>query len=611
MALIDDSHADPLARLLHRDLPERLARDLKSLIERNCLTVRRGNSLIDVPAHPCPPGAAASEAVAADGIGRPLHPGLRAALRVLGVDDDEMPDAVAQAIAQADPHGECAALSAARIIEVIAGHGRDPATARRRLAAALDAFAGATHVRLLSSWESTLASIAHNSLAARHVDTLRRAVLYGSGGERNPSPWSLGGKALQCQAGLAGIDRRYGMPGVDRVRRTLLAGIDELMDERLTLIFDPGAPVCLALCDDPDGRGRDVRTAVTSAGDFREIMTRLLRQSAARTGETISPADDPDGCQAKALALLEQSLAACMNRPDADELLLNIATGFLPAGRTPSREEMLQLPWRLSAGRQLAEVAGIYFNTPITMACSEPAYPSDHGRPQDATHVLRFILDTLAGVRAGLADATGGVPLCVDDQMFSLMPAPLADAWNGGQSPADWIEEKLAAPARAHAGAARAEPPLEELLVDVVALVCHHRDAYGTPLCGRAELLDTIATDADGCYTLRAVFDALSGPGIYPPAADIEALRDCIATAILQVLPPPAVHIADTHLESSTGHGGTDLLCALYNPFRDTVNLHIADRMNDGHAPVKQAWLHAPWEIMTTLRHRDRAAVTT
>jgi hypothetical protein len=42
----------------------------------------------------------------------------------------------------------------------------------------------------------------------------------------------------------------------------------------------------------------------------------------------------------------------------------------------------------------------------------------------------------------------------------------------------------------------------------------------------------------------------------------------------LQVEPPLAVQFADTHLPNPTRWGGTDCLGALYNPFRDTINIH-------------------------------------
>jgi hypothetical protein len=170
----------------------------------------------------------------------------------------------------------------------------------------------------------------------------------------------------------------------------------------------------------------------------------------------------------------------------------------------------------------------------------------------------------------------------------------------------------------AHVLAPRTEPPLGEMLSHVAALVERHKDGYGVPQVPKKQLtaavsdVSAVEQNDDGAYTLKGVYQALSAPGIYRTPVNAGRFLDCLATAILQVEPPRTVQIADTHMESPTMLGSTDRLGVLYNPFRDTINIHCMDELNDGHAPVKQEWLENPWYIMTTPLHDtvDQQAVS-
>jgi hypothetical protein len=530
-----------------------------------------------------------------------------------------MEEAVASALNRMKLQGEGNSLSCLKIIENIAQHGTDSTRAEKRTAVALDAFAGMEHARLLSAWESTFASAAHNSVASRHRDKLRKAVIHGTGSNGKPDPSSLAAKAAQCQTRLASVDQRYKSEAVDEVRHEFLAQLDGVMDERLQLSFGSGEPAFLVLgppLDEPPNQAM-LSHSIASDDEFKWMMKQLLQHAANRTNEILRQFGDINDLSQQALKLFSESLTTYIDKPGYNDFLRNVALQFLPEGASIKEEEMRQLAWKLSVGRQLVELAEIYFGKSIKMTSSEKGYPPNPDQPQDATHVVTFVLDTIKSMRDDIqaeverSPYTFHVPVAIHDQVFSLTPATFIDDWSGHQAAAEWIENKLKAPAHAHVLAPRSEPPLGDLLSHVVTLVDRHKGDFGVPQMRKEPLMHTVKrVDDDGAYTLQAVYEAMSAPGVYLPTAVTGRLFDCLASAILQVEPPHTIQIADTHMESPTSYGGTDRLGALYNPFRHTINIHIMDDLNNGHAPVRHEWLENPWNIMTTPLHDtdERAA---
>jgi hypothetical protein len=620
MALMGSCHASSLAKFLHDHMPRKLARDLKALVEDNLVTVRNGNTLIDIPLHVFSGEDKVQEKVVVSEDGclsdaSPLHavPGVRAALTALGMQADEMPDAVTAALRRMKLRGGDQSLSFGELIENIATHGADPARADRRTAAAMDAFAGVEHVMLLRSWESTFASAAHNSIASRHKDKLRRAVIHGTADNSKQEPVSLASKAAQCQARLASVDARYKSTAIEHLRQEFIWQIDALMDERLQLFFDAGKPAYLGMSALPNDAGLSRR--IQSADDFNSMMKEILQQAEINTNEILRQLGDAGDFSLGALRLIADHLTQYVDKPDYNDFLKNVASQFVAGGASANEEAMRELPWKLGVGRQLADLAAIYFGKTVNMTSSEQSYPPNPDKPKDAAHIMHFVLNTLWSMKNDIRSEVERspdsfyVPVAVHDHVFSLTPGTFIHDWTGHQTCGQWIEERLKAPARAHVLAARTEPPLGELLSHVAALMDCHKNGYGIPQVPKDELalaikaVSAVEQDDDGAYTLQGVYQALSAPGVYSPAAEVEEFLDCVATAILQVEPPLAVQFADTHLPSPTRWGGTDRLGALYNPFRDTINIHCTDDVNDGHGPVKQEWLESPWHIMTTPLH--------
>jgi hypothetical protein len=624
MALMSACHASSLAKFLHDHMPHKLVRDLKSLVEDNRVTVRKGNSLIDIPMHACSGVESARKIVSVleDGRladGSPLHtvPGIQAAFTALGVAEEEMPGAVTAALERMDMRGE-QSLSCLEFIENIAAHGADPVRADKRTAVALDAFAGVEDVMLLRSWEATFASAAHNSIASQHLDKLRKSVLQGKAGNAEPDPLSLASRASQYQSRLASVDPRYKSAGTEHVRQEFIWQIDALMDERLQLSFEEGKPAYLSMLAPEQTLASERR--IKEVEDFKSVMKALLQQAESNTAEILGQLGDAGEFNLKALRLVADSLITYIDKPGYNEFVRYVASQFVADGAWLSEKEIRELPWKVGVGRQVANLAAIYFGKSINMSSSEQGYPPDRERPQDATHILNFVLDTILSMKDDIqaevqrSPATFYVPVAVHDHLFSLTPGSFIDDWSAPRTTGEWIEKKLKAPARAHMLAARTEPPLDELLSHVAGLIDRHKDGYGLPQVPKDHLIDAIKAvsaverNDEDAYTLQGVYQALSAPGIYAAADDIERFLDCLASSILQVEPPRTVQIADTHMESPTNWGGTDRLAALYNPLRDTINIHLTDHLNDGHAPVKQEWLANPWHIMTTPLHDTHEA---
>jgi hypothetical protein len=633
MALMGSCHAGSLAKFLHDHMPRKLACDLKTLVEDNHVTVRNGNSLIEIPLQVFSGDDKVQEEVAASGDGclsdaSSLHtiPRVRAALTALGMQAEEMPDAVTAALGRMNLRSGAQSISCRELIENIATHGADPARADRRTAVAIDAFAGVENVMLLRSWESTFASAAHNSIASRHKDKLRRAVIHGTAGNSKQEPASLASKAAQCQARLASVDARYKSAAIEHLRQEFIWQIEALMDERLQLIFVAGKPAYLGMSAQADQAiASDVLLPrrIRSADDFKSMMKELLHQAEINTNEILRQLGEADDFRLEAIRLIANHLTQYIDKPGYNDFLNNVASQFVPESALVNEEAMRELPWKVGVGGQLADLAAIYFGKTVNMTSSEQSYPPNPDKPTDATHILHFVLNTVRGMKNDIQSEVERspdsfhVPVAVHDHVFSLTPGTFIHDWTGRQTCGEWIEEKLKAPGITHALAARTEPPLGELLSHVAAVIDCHKDGYGVPRVSKEELelairiMSAVEQDDDGAYTLQGVYQALIAPGVYLPAADVERFLDSVATAILQVEPQLAVQFADTHLESPTGWGGTDRLGALYNPFRDTINIHCMDDVNDGHGPVKQEWLESPWHIMTTPLHDTGDTQTT
>jgi hypothetical protein len=634
MALMGSCHASSLAKFLHDHMPRRLALDLKALVEDNRVTVRNGSSLIDIPLHSyCGDGdAQKAGAVSKDGClsnGKPLHtiPGVQAALTALGVPANEMPGAVTAALSSMKIGSGDQSPSCLELIENLAKHRGDPVSAGKRIAAAIDAFAGAENVMLLRSWEATFTSAAQNSIASRHKDKLRKAILHGKTGRSSQDPLSFTIKAAQCLTKMVRIDPRFKSTAIEQVRQEFIWQFDVLLDERLQLFFETGQPAYLGVCASPDqafGSDSSMQRLIQSADDFKSAIKALLLQAESNTKEILRQLGDASEINLNALRLITDHLKNYIDRPGYNDFLEHIASQFMSEGMAVNAQDRRELPWKIGVGRQLVDLAAIYFGKRVDMTSSEQGYAPDPAKPRDATHIVHFVLNTLWSMKGDIqgeverSPATFHVPVAVHDHMFSLAPGRLIHDWSGQQTSGQWIEDKLKTPARAHVLAPRTEPPLEPMLSHVAAVIERHKDGYGVPQVSKKHLIaavkaiSAVEQNDDGAYTLQGVYQALSAPGIYRPAANPARFLDTLATAILQVEPPRTVQIADTHMESPTMLNSTDRLGALYNPFRDTINIHCMDELNDGHAPVKQEWLENPWHILTTPLHdtADQQAVS-
>jgi hypothetical protein len=625
--------ATALAKFVHQHMPLRALRDWKSLLEGNHLSLHKGNTRIQVPLNNYArnegvqlPLALSADGRLADGALLETLPGMHDALRALGVPESEMGDAVAAALARMGLGGGDIRLSCRQVIENIARHPPGRADADKRAIAAIDAFAGADEVKLLRIWETTLASAAHNGIASRHKDKLGKSVVHGMPGEHGADPLSLTAKAEACMEPLAKADPRYHGETVTRAREEFLRQIDSLMDQRLLLLFDAGEYTYLGasvLHDQLPGEPGAVRR-LDSAEDFKLAMKQLIEQAARKVGETIGAGGGDTEFARKALRFMADSLMSFVGKAGESEFIRHVLAAFADTEGNAAGGKA-ELPWKIRSGGDPGDLATNYFGKPVAMVSSADAYPPDPARPNDARHILDFLLDRMAGMGEGMqaeiarSPDTFRVLASVDHDVLSLMPGRFVEGWSGAGSRDEWIARELMAPAAAHAQAVRSEPPLQELLADTVGLIRHHAGGDFVPQAGREQLPALIAKlsgepGENGAYSLQAVYQALTSPGVYAPAPDHaghEKFLDLVASALLQVVPPRAVEIGDTHRESPANPGSTERVALLGNPYRGTLNLQFMDEVQDGRAPVAGDWLAQAWNLMTTpLRDGEGAAVT-
>lgn len=425
--------------------------------------------------------------------------------------------------------------------------------------------------------------------------------------DRSPAPLSLAGRAKWCLEHLAKADPWFHSDAMASILEMLIREIDVLMDWHLDLQFDEDGYACLATSSMSDMSEEDAPMSarrIDNGEDFKLTLKRLIARAACNTSAHLPDVGDKMAAARKGLKFIADTLNSYIGKPGNNEFLRHVTVQLAPA-TVPDEEDTSCIAWRIPTGTHPEALAINYFDSPVHI-CADDAYTHDPARPNDATHIVAFLLNALRGRQAELADADTSfrMPVVVHNDVLSLIPTNFIDDCASAHTLDGWIERKLKSIAIEHAATARTEPPLDELLTDVVELVRYYCGDDCVPHADTGRLAANIESHSAGAqnggYTLHAVYQVLATPGIYPPAADHEKFLNFLATALLQAAPPPAIQIADTHCESSSKPGSTTRVGVLYNPFRDTVNLHLMDDDHDGHGPVQPEWLQHPWKLIVT-----------
>lgn len=435
--------------------------------------------------------------------------------------------------------------------------------------------------------------------------------------DQNSASLSLTSRATASLEQLAKADPWFHSDTMAHVLQMFLKEVDTLMEQHLSLQFDDDGYACLTTSLTTVPWEEDAPMCAQRIGDgedFKLALTNLIAQAARNTSERLPDAGDKAAAVRRGVKFIVDNLHNHIGKPGRNEFIRHVIAQLAPA-TAGDEEEIAENPWKIPTGAHAEALAINYFDSPVHI-CAGDADAYDPERPSDATHILAFLLNTLWGRQADIARSATSLrmPLVIHNDILSLIPANLVDASPSVQTVEGWIDRRLKSPAIDHAATARTEPPLDELLTDVVELVRHYRGDECIPQANTEQLRADIEARCIGAsndgYTLHAVYQVLAGSGIYPPVADHESFLDVLATALLQAAPPPAVQIADTHCESPSKPGSTTRVGVLYNPFRDTVNLHLMDDDDDGHAPVRREWLRCPWKLVVTPSDDTRATVS-
>jgi hypothetical protein len=479
----------------------------------------------------------------------------------------------------------------------------------KKIASAVTAFASVQENRLLGAWEATLASSSHSRIASRHKATLRQALIHGAAADGKADPLSLAAKAGTCLEQFAKANPRHKPDTTARALCEFLRALEQLADERFVVLFDGSQYAGLAMLashDATDDATDDAPapTPIGNAAQFKQAIRQLVEQAAQSAGQKFDTANggaaSPGNLAKEEIRFIASSLSAYIGKPGDNDFLRNLVAQFTPAPANASADAPMQpdVLWKISVGGHGEELAASYFGKNVGISSSANGYVPDPDRPRDATHILEFLFDNLRSVRSSTMPRMLAI---AHRDVLSLTPGSLDDDRTPFQTAREWIERRLKAPAENHAHIVRTEPPLGELLADAVDLI-RHRYGEDEFTMDVEQLIRQVGGVDGAAYTLQAVHDALieapTHSCVTASGIDRNEFLDTVATVLLQIVPTPAVEIADTYRASPTRPGTTERLGVLYNPFRDTVNLHVMDETHDGHAPARQDWIRGPWCVI-------------
>jgi hypothetical protein len=473
-------------------------------------------------------------------------------------------------------------------------------------------------VKLLRAWEYTVTSMAHVGVERSFVRSVRRSVIDGNPGGGTPDPLALRSKAKDFIRHRMANERFVETKKLMRVANALIARLDTLMDRRLDLAqFHADMPIekhlgAFMLYDKTVPGDVATWKCIDSMAAFKSGIRTLLHEAAAAAKGKQALKDCGIGDNElphyrKAIEQIAKNLDGYIGKSGMNEIVTHARSELDPS----------DLPWQCVTGGDSDVVATNLFGKAVDCVSSEH-YPPDPERPQDMVHVLGFLFAELSAMRDNIQDAvlgspdTAKVPVKLNEHEFLLMPGKFPEAWVVDTYTDDWVDATLRPNAEAHVRQPRTTPALDYLLSDMVSHIAHL--GFGPrPTKDKPDLIRDIRALAAsspgdaGSYTLQNVYDAVIDPSVYTNIGerDREGFRDAVAGALLSLLPPPAIPIADMIWKSVNKPGSPRLLGALYNPLRNTVNLHMMDDDRCNHWPISAwmlncTWFNCTWYITTT-----------
>jgi hypothetical protein len=627
---------------LHADSPAVVAGNLKAMLEDNYLTFNSEGVSMKVPfnrhfsrAEAQVPLIAAADGTcygkaATGGVDRAYYlyetPGIRAALTALGIPETEIQYEVCAALYQMNPqdYGKRTVTPQA-VIEHIARNKPGAGNSDKRISSALHAFSAQQSVGLLRAWEFTMAAHGASLNNKRQADILVSKLLYGSPVPDRPDLQSLSARSIAFQQQLASESAFQRAP-VEQISVALFRDMEAQMKKRFRRMYDPDFERKTKSYDGVSDRGGWVLYDRTPANDptkWRRIDSAEMLQDAMT--DMVEAAHDQASSNVGGFALDGVPANPQTNRNAlrriVDELVENILddafTEYAEArfdtggGRARNADNILLRGASGGYSDRILENYGgasVHSKTISTKGSPDPSGsgPAASKAPDDASEAVKFLCEGLSRMSAELRNKRDQshpgfrIPMKNNAHGFTLLPQKMEDVWlRGNATPDEWIERSLEDPAMAHLRESRIKPSLRELLASIRADIGANEHQM-TQIYQQVAQHSMRRRDLQQPYTLQHVHDALKAHcGRQQDGSEIlERGEDALSKA----LPVPASLLADTNWANNQGN--RLYMGALYNPYKQRVELCTMDRDGGDRRFQGKDWLEGEWTLYSPLDTR-------
>jgi hypothetical protein len=639
---IGDCFAVAPAICLHADLPAVVAGNLKAMLEDNYLTFNSGGTSVQAPFNRSFSRAEAQVPLIATadgtcygkastgGVDRAYYlyetPGIRAALTALGIPETEIQYEVCAALYQMNPqdYGKRTVTSQA-VIEHIARNRPGAGNPDKRISSALHAFSAQESVGLLRAWEFTMAAHGASIDNKRQADILVTKLLYGTPLSDRPDLQSLSARHTTFELQLASEPAFRRVP-VGQIGVALFQDMEALMKKRFCRLYDPDFERKTKSYDGVSDRGGWVlydRTPADDPAKWRRIDSAGMLQDA--MADVVEAAHNRASREVGDFALNGVPADRQANRNAlrriADELVENILddafTEYAEAkfdtggGRARNADNILL---RGASGGYLDPIvenyggASVHSKTISTKGTPDPSGsgPAASKDPDDATEAVKFLCEGLSRMSVELRtkrdQSHPGFRIPVENKShgFTLLPQYMEGVWlRGNATPEEWMERSLEAPVMAHLQESRIKPPLHELLASIRAEIGANEQQM-TQIYQQIAQHSMRRRDLQQPYTLQQVHDALKAH--CGKQQDGSGILEKGEGALSQALPVPARLLADTNWADDQGN--RRYLGALYNPYKQRVEMCTMDRAGGNRRIQGADWLEGRWELYSPLDTR-------
>jgi hypothetical protein len=616
---------------IHEASSKTVIRNMKELLEDHSMRMKTHSGEVQVPLNKWISSASDEDELQVRGDGTcygnasgggaasfKLHqtPGMQGALRALGIDEHRMESAVKDALQKMGLSPNLSyPISCKQVIECLAHHPPagsfvGAATPGQRLERALNAFAGKESVRLLRTWEYSLASYSESYANNRAIAKIASTAFYGKAIPDRPVLLPLSNQNL---AYLEPLQASKQFPGADLVslNRELFDDVEKAMQARFYMGYDADMRRKNVAADGVSIRGgfamyeRDPPEDPTkwrrieTAEAFQEAMASAVEQA-------VSTTCSRKGRDPNALRALAENLK---DNIGTEEFIEHLTRRFNDANGDKPASDQDKMPWRQVRG-SFGTAIMAHYGSHVVHEARLPKASSPENGVDDATDAMKFICEGMAKMAPALREKAGAsnclipgapstqrdfkVPIMNNVHAFTAMPMQMKDAWATDDiTPEKWVETALRKPARRHVDDTRTHPPLMRVLQSV----CKEIGATNEQRNYLYQLSRGWLRGTPEPYSLRLIHEkvqALAGSTSDPDQTLTKA-----EAALMKVAPIPARIFGDVNWADNKGN--CDYIGAVYNPFRKKVELNYMDKQQGNRRPVNDNWIGGEWLLGTPM----------